>query len=82
MRVLCRPEEYRRAHGGAYGAKGLPMHAHTAFAERKSFVSRVAMQFADIFSQVSSHRFRTIDDYTITNGLIPLMALHTGQGEK
>ena len=65
-----------------FGTKELPMHAHTAFAERKSFVSRVAMQFPNIFSMVSSHRFRTIEDYTITNGLIPLMALRTGRGVK
>ena len=65
-----------------YGAKAQPRHAHTPFAERKSFVSRVAMQFPSIFSQVSSHRFRAIDDYAITNGLIPLMALQMGQGEK
>ena len=65
-----------------FGMGERPMHGHTAFSERKSFVSRIAMQFADIFSQVSSHRFRAIDDYTITNGLIPLMALHTGKGEK
>ena len=65
-----------------FGTKDLPMHAHSAYPERKSFVSRIAMQFADIFSQVSSHRFRAINDYTITNGLIPLMALHTGQGER
>lgn len=65
-----------------FGPIDRPMHAHTAFSERKSFVSRIAMQFADIFSLVSSHRFRSLDDYTITNGLIPLMALHTGQGVK
>ena len=65
-----------------FGAKDRPMHAHTAFSERKSFTSRVALQFFDIFNLVSSHRFRSLDDYTITNGLIPLMALHTGQGER
>jgi hypothetical protein len=63
-----------------FGAKDRPMHAHTAFSERVSFVSQVEMQFPEIFSLVSSHKFRSLDDYTITNGLIPLMALHTGQG--
>ena len=57
------------------------MHAHTPYPTLKSFVASLEKQFSTIFAAVSSHRFRSLHDYTITNGLIPYAALYTGHGE-
>ncbi len=58
------------------------MHAHTPYPTLKSFVCSLERRFPEIFSTVSSHRFRSLADYTITNGLIPYTALHTGRGNQ
>jgi hypothetical protein len=58
------------------------MHSHTPYPTLKSFVKYVESRFSKIFDQVSSHRFRSLHDYTITNGLIPYVALNTGHGEQ
>ena len=57
-------------------------HAHTPYPSLKSFVESTENRFPVIFTTVSSHRFRSLDDYTITNGLVPYAALYTHQGEK
>jgi hypothetical protein len=64
-----------------YGPETRYMHAHTPYPSLKSVVSKVEEQFPEIFRLVSSHRFRSLNDYTITNGLIPYVALYTGHGE-
>lgn len=58
------------------------MHAHTPYPILKSFVSSLETQYPDIFATVSAHRFRSLEDYTITNGLIPYAALYTEHGEQ
>jgi hypothetical protein len=65
-----------------FGERTRYMHAHTPYPSIKSFVKQVEAQFPNIFAKVSSHRFRSLDDYTITNGLIPYVALHTNHGEQ
>lgn len=58
------------------------LHAHTPFPSRKSVTSFVERTFPGIFEIVSSHRFRSLQDYTITNGLIPFTAVFYGYAEK
>jgi hypothetical protein len=65
---------------GIFGPATRHMHAHTPYPTIKSFVTRTEARFSKIFTKVSSHRFRSLDDYTITNGLIPYTALYTGEG--
>lgn len=54
--------------------------AHAPFPTFKSLVRSVERRFPSIFAQVSSHRFRSSDDYTITNGLIPYVGCYSGKG--
>jgi hypothetical protein len=58
------------------------LHAHTPYPSRKSLTAQIETMFPDIFEIVSSHRFRSIQDYTITNGLIPFAALHLREAVK
>ncbi len=54
--------------------------AHTPYPMVKSFVEKMEKKFSHIFQLVSSHRFRSIHDYTITNGILPYMALELRKG--
>lgn len=58
-----------------YGKKDRLTHGHTPFPAKKSLVNKIEEFYPDIFAAVSSHHFRSIHDYTITNGLIPFIAL-------
>lgn len=60
-----------------FGRKTRYTHAHSPFPLKRSLVYALEKKYAKIFSQVSSHHFRSLDDYTITNGLIPYVALYT-----
>ncbi len=64
------------------GKKRRNKPSHTPHAFKKSVVSRIEKQFSEIFTAVSSHKFRSLNDYTITNGLIPYIAMHDGDAEK
>jgi len=64
------------------GKKRRNKPSHTPHAFRKSVVSRIEKQFSEIFAAVSSHKFRSLNDYTITNGLIPYIAMHDGDAKK
>jgi hypothetical protein len=63
-----------------YGAKRRKSHAHTAFPSKRSFTDFLTTQFPNVFSSVASHRFRSLKDYAITNGLVPYAALYTDHG--
>ena len=67
--------------GTTFGSEPQFMHSHTPYPTLKSFVKEVEEHFSEIFTKVSSHRFRSIDDYLITNGIIPYSALYTEVGE-
>lgn len=43
---------------------------HAPFALRKSYVEQSEREFPEVFASNSSHKFRSIDDYNITNGLL------------
>jgi hypothetical protein len=58
-----------------YQKKSRCQHAHTPFPSSKSIVQKIEELHPDIFALVSSHHFRSLHDYTITNGLIPYVAL-------
>lgn len=51
-------------------------HQHTPFPSIKSHTLDVEKRFPQVFRTTSSHRFRTREDYTITNGLIPICGIH------
>ena len=57
-------------------------HAHTPYPARKSVVCRIEKQFYKVFASVSSHKFRSLEDFTITNGIIPYLAMYQGDAEK
>ncbi len=65
-----------------YGVKRRHTHAHTPYPTIKSLVFSVEALFPAVFASVSTHRFRSLVDYTVTNGLIPYVAFYTGQGKK
>jgi hypothetical protein len=50
--------------------------AHAPFPFTKSLVRDVEDQFPAVFQQLSSHKFRSPTDYTLTNGLIQYYALY------
>ena len=58
-----------------YKNKPRYQHSHTPFPSIKSVVSKIEAMHPDVFSLVSSHHFRSLHDYTLTNGLIPYVAL-------
>jgi hypothetical protein len=64
-----------------FGSTTRYIHAHTPYPTIKSFVASLENQFSHIFTKVLSHRFRSSEDYTITNGIIPYVALYTNHGE-
>ena len=55
--------------------------SHAPFALRKSLIQEVQKQFPEIFSSVSSHKFRSPDDYAMTNGFIQYYALYNAQAQ-
>lgn len=65
-----------------FGKAPKVMHSHTPYPTKKSFVEALEKRFSALFSHVSSHRFRSIDDYTITNGIIPYAALYMNQAKE
>ena len=65
----------------AYGRHKRFTHAHTPFPSTKSLVEKSEALFPSVFSAVSSHHFRSQKDFTMTNGLIPYVALYTEMGE-
>jgi len=65
-----------------YGEETRYALAHTPFPFLKSIVEAIEKKFPTIFTHVSSHKFRSLEDFTITNGLIPYVALQYGHAEK
>jgi hypothetical protein len=55
------------------------MHSHTPYPSKKSLIESFEKRFSTIFEHVSSHRFRSIDDFAITNGIIPYTALYMNE---
>jgi hypothetical protein len=49
--------------------------AHSPFPSIKSVIENIEALHPDIFELVSSHHFRSLHDYTLTNGIIPFIAL-------
>jgi hypothetical protein len=62
-----------------YKEETWPRPSHTLMPLKKSTVFAIEAQIPEIFHQVSSHRFRSILDYAMTNGLIPHMAIRRGE---
>ncbi len=62
-----------------FGKAPTYMHSHTPYPLKKSFVESLKKKFTTIFDHVSSHRFRSIDDFAMTNVLIPYAALYMNQ---
>jgi hypothetical protein len=58
-----------------YEKKHRFQHSHTPFPSLKSVVQKIEALHPAIFSLVSSHHFRSLHDYTLTNGLIPYISL-------
>ena len=56
--------------------------AHTIQPCRKSAAYAAEELLPDIFALVSSHRFRSLKDYGMTNGLIPHIAIQEGKAVK
>lgn len=55
-------------------------HEHTPFPSIQSHTKDVERRFTRVFRTTSSHRFRTQEDYTITNGLVPISAIYLKRG--
>ncbi len=53
----CKPEPRRRL-------------CHAPFALRKSYIEKFEARFPEIFAQNSCHRFRSHEDFNVTNGLL------------
>jgi hypothetical protein len=43
---------------------------HSPYALRKSYIERFDQEFPEIFAKNSTHKFRSSDDYNVTNGLL------------
>lgn len=56
--------------------------AHGPFALRRSQLEMLEELLPEVFSNVSSHKFRSPDDYTIVNGLIQYFALYGGRAKE
>ena len=54
-------------------------HSHTPFSCRVSASMLAEAMFPEVFATVSSHRFRSKKDFTMTNGVIPYVALYHGK---
>jgi len=52
--------------------------AHAPYVMKKSIVEQFEAEFPEILTETSSHPFRSVDDYTLTNGLFPYYALYHG----
>jgi hypothetical protein len=66
----------------SFGKKTRTLHAHTPFPSLKSLVGSIENRFPKAFGTDSSHRFRSIQDFLLVNGLIPHVALEKGKGVK
>lgn len=53
-----------------YKNEGRLFISHAPYALVKSYMEQSENEFADVFTSTASHRFRTPEDYTITNGLL------------
>ena len=51
---------------------------HAPYVMNKTVVRACEAAYPEIFSSTSSHPFRSKDDFTLTNGLIPYYALYKG----
>lgn len=58
-----------------YGKRARGCLAHTMLPCRKSAAFKAEELLPEIFALVSSHRFRSLKDYGMTNGLIPHIAI-------
>lgn len=55
---------------------------HAPYALRKSYVEETETAFEEVFISNSTHRFRSADDYTITNGLLQYHWKYQGRLEE
>ena len=60
----------------------LRYHLHTPFPMIKWIAALTEKQFPRVFKRCSSHKFRSVKDLSITNGLIPQYALRLGVAEE
>jgi hypothetical protein len=65
----------------SFGNEERFLHAHTPFPSRVSVATHAEALFPEVFQLVSSHRFRSPCDFTITNGIIPYVALYRDEGQ-
>jgi hypothetical protein len=65
-----------------FGVRNRPYLKHAPFALRKSIIRKLEKRFPTVFTTVSSHRFRSPEDYVLTCGLIQNYALHLGLSRK
>lgn len=62
-----------------FGNKRRKEFVHGPFACSKSIIKRVEKNFLDVFNGNSMHKFRSTEDYTLTNGLIPYWSYYQGK---
>lgn len=55
---------------------------HAPYALRKSYMESSEREFAQAFAMTSSHKFRSPEDYTITNGLVQYHWKYIGKVEQ
>lgn len=65
----------------AFGRKVRYTHTHTPYPQIKELVKKISKKFPEQFVGNSSHRFRSLKDYTLTNGLIPYTAYYWKRAE-
>ena len=53
--------------------------AHAPYVMKKSVVQQFEADFPEVLAKTSSHPFRSMDDYTLTNGIFPYYALYHEQ---
>lgn len=67
---------------GLYGKEKRRHISHMPYIANKSVVKAIERKFFHLFELVSSHKFRSYNDYTITNGIIPNVAYYMGKAIK
>jgi len=61
-----------------FGFKLRASFVHGPFTFKKSVVQNAERRFSNAFKKNSKHKFRSFEDYTVTNGLIPYYAYYRG----
>ncbi len=85
---LIRESLYRRAWRNTnavlddyYKKEARPRLCHSAFALRKSFIEEAEKEHPFVFQSNSSHKFREVNDYNITNGFLQYLWMYKEKAE-